>query len=119
MKKAIKIMIVAGEASGDAHAAKLVEGLRTACPAGQIEFFGAAGPKMRAAGVAAVVEADELAIVGLAEIGRALPMFLRAAAALKRAADERKPDIVILVDFPDFNLKLARSLKKRGFTIAY
>lgn len=119
MKKAIKIMIVAGEASGDAHAAKLVHALRAGWPAGRLDFFGSAGPKMREAGVEAVVEADELAIVGLAEIGRALPMFLRAAADLKRAARERKPDAVILVDFPDFNLKLARSLKKQGFTIVY
>ncbi|HVF46026.1 MAG TPA: lipid-A-disaccharide synthase [Pyrinomonadaceae bacterium] len=119
MKNSIKIMIVAGEASGDAHAAKLVNALRSGWPAGKIEFFGAAGPKMREASVEAVVEADELAIVGLAEIGRALPMFLRTAADLKRAARERKPDAVILVDFPDFNLKLARSLKKQGFTIVY
>jgi len=119
MRKAIKIMIVAGEASGDAHAAKLVNALRAGWPAGEIDVFGAAGPRMREAGVAAVIEADELAIVGLAEIGRALPMFLRAAAELKRAARERKPDVVILVDFPEFNLKLARSLKKQGFTVVY
>ena len=72
------VMIVAGEASGDAHAAKLVCAIREALPAVRFEFFGAAGPKMRGAGVEAIVESDSLAIVGLAEIGRALPMFLKA-----------------------------------------
>ena len=114
-----KIMIVAGEASGDAHAAKLANALRKAEPATEFEFFGAAGPKMRVAGVEAVVSSDGLSIVGLAEIGRALPMFLRASRDLKKAAVDRKPDVVILVDFPDFNLKLAKYLKKQAFPIIY
>lgn len=110
-------MIVSGEASGDLHAAKLVSALREIAPLS--EFFGAAGPQMRDAGVEAVVRSDELSVVGLLEIGRALPMFLKAFRRLKEAAVKRKPDVVILVDFPDFNLKLARSLKKKGFTIVY
>ena len=114
-----KIMIVAGEASGDGHAAKLVRAFRKAEPQTEFEFFGAAGPEMREAGVEAVVESDGLSIVGLAEIGRALPMFLRASRDLKEVAGTRKPDVVVLVDFPDFNLKLAKSLKKKGFKIAY
>ncbi len=112
-------MIVAGEASGDGHAAKLVHAIRDSAPETDFEFFGAAGPKMREAGVEAVVQADDLSIVGLAEIGRALPMFLRAARDLKSAADCRKPNAVILVDFPDFNLKLAKVLKKQGLTVVY
>src|SRR5687767_11849598 len=119
MRKTRKMMIVAGEASGDAHAAKVVAALCEIEPETDFEFCGAAGPKMRAAGVEAMVPSDELSIVGLAEIGRALPMFLRASATLKRAAEERKPDAVVLVDFPEFNLKLAKSLKKMGFTIVY
>lgn len=115
----LKIMLVAGEASGDAHAAKLVNALGAAAPHVRFEFFGAAGEKMRAAGVEAVVRSDHLSIVGLAEIGRALPMFLKVFRALKRAASERRPDAVVLVDFPDFNLKLAKALKKRGFKIIY
>lgn len=112
-------MIVAGEASGDTHAAKVVAALRAIEPDTAFEFFGAAGPKMRDAGVEAIVEADGLSIVGLAEIAQALPMFLRVSAGLKRAARERKPDAVLLVDFPDFNLKLAKSLKKQGLTVIY
>ena len=112
-------MIVAGEASGDLHAAKLADALRNASPETEFEFFGAAGPKMREIGVEAVVKSDGLSIVGLAEIGRALPMFLRASKALKNAAAMHKPDVAILVDFPDFNLKLAKALKKQGLTVIY
>lgn len=118
-KKNLKILIAAGEASGDSHAAKVVEALREARRDADIEFFGIAGPKMREAGVEPVVMADELSIVGLAEIGRALPIFLRAFRKIKHAADTRKPDVAVLVDFPDFNLKLARSLKRRGIGVVY
>ena len=111
-------MIVAGEASGDLHASKLVKALGETSDA-EFTFFGAAGPRMREAGVDPVVRADDLAIVGLPEIGRALPMFLRIFSKLKAAALDRRPDVVVLVDFPDFNLKLAKSLSKRGFRIVY
>jgi len=112
-------MVVAGEASGDAHAAALVDALREAEPNKQLEFFGATGPLMRAAGVESVVNTDALSILGLVEIGSALPKFLRAFNLLKRTALERKPDAVILVDWPDFNLKLARALHRRGLKIIY
>jgi len=119
MQDLLKVMIVAGEASGDTHAAKLVREMRALLGEGEAEFFGAAGHRMREAGVEPIVKSDELSIVGLPEIGRALPMFLRAFRDLKRAAVERRPDVIILVDFPDFNLKLAKSLKRKGFKIVY
>jgi lipid-A-disaccharide synthase len=112
-------MFVAGEASGDAHAARVVQRLRELAPAANFEFFGAAGKAMRAAGVAPTVEADDLSIVGLPEIGRALPMFWRAFRNLKRAARENQADAAVLVDFPDFNLKLAKVLKKQGLKVIY
>ncbi len=112
-------MIVAGEASGDAHAAKLVNALKNCAPETGFEFFGAASHNLREAGVEGVVNADDLAIVGLPEIARALPMFWTAFKKLKNEAKTRKPDAVILVDFPDFNLKLAKSLKKEGLKIIY
>ncbi|HVF30541.1 MAG TPA: lipid-A-disaccharide synthase [Pyrinomonadaceae bacterium] len=118
-RPAYKIMIVAGEASGDLHAAKLVSAFREIASDAELEFFGAAGERMRAAGVDPVVRADDLSIVGLLEIGRALPMFLRTFSSLKRAAADRKPDAVVLVDFPDFNLKLAKSLSKLGIKVVY
>ncbi len=112
-------MIVAGESSGDAHAAKLVAALRSNLPAASFEFFGATGAKMREAGVENVINSDDLSIVGLPEIARALPMFWNAFQILKREATKRNPDAVVLIDFPDFNLKLAKSLKKQGFKVIY
>ena len=118
-KKSLSVMMVAGEASGDLHAAKLVSALREASGGREVSFFGAAGPLMREVGVEAVVEADGLSIVGLLEIGRALPMFLRTFRSLTKAADVRRPDVAVLVDFPDFNLKLAKALKKKGIKVVY
>lgn len=114
-----KIMIVVGEASGDAHAARLVRALCEIAPDVDFEFFGAVGHDLREAGVEETVSADNLSIVGLPEIARALPMFWKTFKALKHEAIRQKPDAVILVDFPDFNLKLAKSLKKQGLKIIY
>jgi lipid-A-disaccharide synthase len=74
---------------------------------------------LRAAGVEAIVRTDDLAIMGLVEIGRVLPKFWRAFRLLKQAAIERQPQAVILVDWPDFNLKLARALHRRGLKVIY
>ncbi|HEX8397272.1 MAG TPA: lipid-A-disaccharide synthase [Pyrinomonadaceae bacterium] len=117
--KTVRLMIVAGEASGDAHAAHLVEKLREIAPHVTFEFFGLTGEKMRACGVETVVAADDLAIIGLLEVGHALPRFLRVFQSLKNAAQERKPDAVVFVDFPEFNLRLAKSLKKLGLKTVY
>lgn len=110
------LLIVAGEASGDLHAAKLVNELNAA---GDFAFFGSAGEKMRAEGVEPTVRADGLAIVGLLEIGRALPMFWGVYKKLIAEAERREAKLAILVDFPDFNMKLAKALKKRGVTVVY
>lgn len=68
-------MIVVGEASGDSHAAHLVDALRSEMPDTDFTFFGSTGPAMRTAGVETIVRADDLAITGILEIGKALPMF--------------------------------------------
>ena len=115
----LRLMVVAGEESGDAHAAALVEALRERATATAFEFFGATGARMRAAGVESVVRDEDLAITGLVEIARALPRFVSAYRALKRAAVERRPDAVVLVDWPDFNLALARALRRRGLRVIY
>lgn len=117
--KPIKLMIIAGEASGDAHAASLVAALRTDAAGREISFFGSAGPRMREAGVESVVDADKFAIVGVPEVVKALPMFLRARRLLLDQLKRRKPDAVVLVDFPEFNLKLARTIKKLGIPVVY
>lgn len=109
-------MIVAGEPSGDAHAAALVRALRERA---DLELFGATGPLMRDAGVATVVNSDELAIMGIVEVGRVFSKFLRAFRQLKKTAIESKPDAVVLVDWPEFNLRLASALHRRGLKVIY
>lgn len=112
-------MIVAGEPSGDAHAAALVNALRGRSPAVELEIFGATGPLMRAAGVQSVINTDELAILGILEVSRALPRFLDVFRKLKQVASEMRPDAVVLVDWPEFNLRLATALHKRGLKVIY
>jgi lipid-A-disaccharide synthase len=109
-------MVVAGEPSGDAHAAALIRELQQRA---DIEFFGATGPLMRDAGVETIVNSDELAIMGIVEVGRVFRKFLRAFRKLKSAAIERAPDAVILVDWPEFNLRLASTLHRRGLKVIY
>lgn len=117
--KSYKLLIVAGEASGDAHAADLIREMRDRDGVRQIDVFGATGPKMRAVGVETVVRADDFAVVGVPEILRALPRFLRAYASLFAAARSRRPDAVVLVDFPEFNMKFARSVRRLGIPVIY
>ena len=119
LDESLRLMIVAGEASGDAHAATLVRALRENAPGVSVEFFGATGREMRAAGVESIVATDDLAITGLLEIGGALAKFWRAYQTLKRAGTERAPHAVILVDWPDFNLRLARFFRRRGMRVVY
>ncbi len=113
------VMIVAGEASGDRHAAHLVEALRAEAPHIKFEFFGATGKHMRDAGVESIVDMDELALVGIAAIGRALPRFWTIYKQLQRIALERQPRACILVDYPEFNLRLARALHRQGLKTIY
>ena len=112
-------MIVAGEASGDRHGAKLVTALRRLQQGRQLDFFGAGGDEMRAAGVETLVDSRDVAIMGALEVARALPRFLRAFADLRKAANSRHPRLVILIDWPEFNLRLARRLNRDGHRIIY
>jgi lipid-A-disaccharide synthase len=111
-----KLMVVAGEPSGDAHAAALVRELQKCA---DVEFFGATGPLLRDMGVETIVNSDELAIMGIVEVGRVFRKFLSAFRKLKSAAIERQPDAVILVDWPEFNLRLASTLHRRGLKVIY
>jgi len=114
-----KLMIVAGEPSGDAHSAALVHALKEISPGTDFEFFGSTGPLMRAQGVETVINSDSLAIMGIVEVARVFPRFLRAFKTLKAAAIEKRPDAVVLVDWPEFNLRLATSLHRHGFKVIY
>jgi len=119
MPARFKLMLVAGEPSGDAHSATLVRALREAAPHVEFEFFGATGPLMRAEGVDTTVNSDSLAIMGIMEVARVFPRFIRAFRTLKVAALKRKPDAVVLVDWPEFNLRLASSLHRQGIKVIY
>jgi lipid-A-disaccharide synthase len=119
MAEQLTFMIVAGEPSGDAHAASLIHALREKSPKTTFNFFGSTGATMRDAGVESIANADELAIMGIVEVGKVLPRFWRAFRRLKAAAIERRPDAVILVDWPEFNLRLARALHRKGIRVIY
>jgi lipid-A-disaccharide synthase len=110
-------MFIAGEASGDAHAAELIKALRVQSP--DIVIFGAGGPKMKAAGMELLLDLTEHAVVGLIEVLKNYGKFRRIFWDLVREAEKRKPDAVVLVDFPGFNLRFAAQMKKRGVRIIY
>ncbi len=119
MKTTRQLVIVAGEPSGDAHAASLVNALRQVDPETEWAFSGATGPLLRAAGVETVVRSDDLAIMGIMEVGRVFSKFWRAFKLLKKEALKNQPDAVVLVDWPEFNLRLARALHRNGIKVIY
>ncbi|HVG20944.1 MAG TPA: lipid-A-disaccharide synthase, partial [Blastocatellia bacterium] len=112
-------MIIAGEASGDKHGAALARALRRLYPGTEFEFFGSGGDEMRAAGVETLVDAREVAIIGIPEIARSLGRLYRAYRLLLGEARRRRPSAIVLIDWPDFNLRLARKLHPDGFKIIY
>jgi len=134
----VLILISAGEASGEMYGAQLIEALREAAEknpaelrsAGQpgeavaaqaekLSFFGVGGERMRAAGCDTVVDAKELAVVGITEILNHLPKILGLYKHLIREADRRKPDLAIVIDSPAFNWRVARQMKRRGIPTIY
>ncbi|MBI2882839.1 MAG: lipid-A-disaccharide synthase [Candidatus Methylomirabilis oxyfera] len=112
-----RILIVAGESSGDLHAAGVVAELRRRAPDLTIEGIG--GDRMRQAGVRLHAHAGDLAVVGLVEVAARLPAIWRAYRSMIRCLRDRRPDLVILVDFPDFNLRLARRASRLGIPVVY
>jgi len=106
-----KLLISAGESSGDLYAAELVAALRCRLP--DLEFFGCTGPRMREAGVRTVVDAASLAVVGLAEVVHHLPRIYGEFRKLVHAARDESPVAAILTDSPDFHLRVARKLRQQ------
>jgi len=105
---------VAGETSGDTLGAALIESLRARFPAA--EFAGVAGPKMKAAGCVAWHGIDELAVMGITEVITHLPRLMRLRSGLRRQILDWRPDVFVGVDYKEFNLGLARQLKRAGLT---
>lgn len=112
-----RVMIIAGEASGDQHGAKVVAALGDRYPG--ISFTGIGGDAMRAAGVHILVDAHELSVVGITEIFAKAPTLLRGLSAAKKALKQLKPNLLILIDFPDFNLNVAAAARKNGIPVLY
>jgi len=110
-------LVVAGEASGDALGAKIVEEIGSIQP--DSRFYGAAGTRMAAAGVEVDIEIDSWSVTGIVPVVLAIPAFLSRLRQIKKIAGERKPDLVLLIDFPEFNLKLAKALKNQGQRVVY
>lgn len=113
----LKIFLSAGEASGDMYAAWFLEALRERLP--EAEFWGCAGERLRAAGCGALLRAESIAVVGLAEVAGEIPRVWRQYRRLVTEALERRPDLAVLVDAPDFNLRLARHFHRRGIPVLY
>ena len=112
-----RVLLVAGEASGDLHGADLLIALRARLP--DVEVFGLGGERLRAAGMHTVADAGEVATVGVLEGEGRLRTLVRVYRALARQLREERPDLCVLIDFPEFNLRLARVAKRAGVPVLY
>ncbi|HUJ96401.1 MAG TPA: lipid-A-disaccharide synthase [Terriglobales bacterium] len=113
----MRILISAGEASGEMYGAQLIEALRRRDSS--LEFFGVGGDRMRAAGCDTIVDAKDLSVVGITEILSHLPKIWGLFRKLIAAADRRRPDLAIVIDSPAFNWRVARAMHERGVPVVY
>ena len=113
----MKIMIVAGETSGDLHGSNLIRNMKKIDPT--LKFIGMGGHRMQDAGVENIFNIDDLDIVGVGEIFRGIFKIKRRFNKLCEIMDKDFPALVILIDYPGFNLRLAKQAKKRNIKVAY
>jgi lipid-A-disaccharide synthase len=111
------VAIIAGEASGDQHGAKLVKAMLKRQP--ELFFCGIGGPALSQAGVRIVLDAAELTVVGITEVLSKIPDIWKGMGIIKKLLKSLKPDLLILIDFPDFNLHIAAGAKKLGIPVLY
>ncbi len=109
------VLVVAGEASGDAHGADVVRALKAMRP--ELTFFGMGGPKLEAAGVETLFGSHEISVMGIAEVLPKIPRIWKVLGALEAAAKERMPAVALLIDVPDFNQRLAARIKPLGVPV--
>ena len=115
------IFLSAGEASGEAYGALLLTELKERCARIGVEprFFGMGGARMEALGCERVVKAEDVAVMGITEVVLHLPQIYREYRKLKTAIQQRRPDVAVLIDFPDIHLKLAEELKRLGIPVIF
>lgn len=115
------IFVSAGEASGEHYGALLIETLKQRLrQAGQrAGFFGMGGTRMEAAGLECVVRAEEMAVMGITEVVRHLPRIYGGYRRLRRSIRDRRPDVAVLIDFPDIHFKLAKELHQLGVPVIF
>ncbi len=111
------VMIIAGETSGDLHGSKLVSAMRKRNKG--LFFCGIGGRALKEAGVKILMDASELGVVGIIEVFSKMPNILKGLSVAKKALNTLRPDLLILIDFPDFNLHLASFAKKLGTPVLY
>ena len=112
-----KILVVAGESSGDLHGGNLARALKEARR--DLTLFGLGGSSMRQAGVEILADPTGVAVIGLFEVLRHWPTFCRLFRQAVEALDQRDPDLVVLIDYPGFNLRFAEEVKRRGIRLVY
>lgn len=112
-----KVMLVAGEASGDLHGSNLIKAVHEIDP--QLSFYGLGGKLLHEAGSEILVDAADVAVVGISEIFSSFSVILGAFNLLKKRLREDRPSLLVLIDFPDFNLRLAAYAKKIGIPVLY
>lgn len=112
-----RIFLSAGEASGEHYGALLMQAIREHLP--QATFFGLGGLGMEAAGLQRVVKAEEVAVMGITEVIRHMPRIYGEYRKLVNSIKNERPDVAVLIDFPDVNLRLARELKTLGVPVIY
>jgi len=110
-------MIIAGEASGDMHGANLARAIKSLRP--DTELFGIGGSGMREAGVDTLIDNASISVVGLFEVLAHLRVIMDAFNRMKRILLDEPPDLLVLIDYPEFNLKLARVARKAGVRVCY
>jgi lipid-A-disaccharide synthase len=113
----VRILISAGEASGEMYGAQLIEALRRLDSS--LDFFGVGGERMRAAGCDTLVDTKDLAVVGISEIVSHLPKIYGCYRKLIAEADRNPPDLAVVIDSPAFNWRVARQMHKRGIPVVY
>ena len=117
MNESKKILIVAGEASGDLHGSSLIRELKNINS--YLQFFGIGGDRMRKEGMELVYHIDKLSIMGFFEVLKNIGLIREVMKTMVKLAEERKPDLVVLIDYPGFNLRFAKKVKKMEIPIAY